>query len=108
MDQITRDSSESWPLGLTDKAVVASKRRTSQLSFAVLLLFYRSHGRFPRRASEIELETIVAVAGQIGALVEPIDVVDLGDRTLKRHRAEIRALLGFREATVADGEVLTD
>jgi Domain of unknown function (DUF4158) len=74
----------------------------------VLLLFYRSHGHFPRRASEIELETIVAVAGQIGAPVEPIDVVDLGDRTLKRHRAEIRALLGFREATVADGEALTE
>ena len=105
MDQIARDPSESWMLGLTDKAVVATKRRTSQLSFAVLLLFYRSHGRFPRRASEIELETIVAVAGQIGA---PIDVVDLGDRTLKRHRAEIRALLGFREATVADGEALTE
>ena len=108
MDQIARDPSESWALGPTDKAVVAAKRRTSQLSFAVLLLFYRSHGRFPRRASEIELETIVAVAGQIGAPVEPIDVVDLGDRTLKRHRAEIRALLGFREATVADGEALTE
>jgi hypothetical protein len=43
MDQIARDPSESWTLGLTDKAVVATKRRTSQLSFAVLLLFYRSH-----------------------------------------------------------------
>ena len=108
MDQIARDPSESWTLGPADMAVVATKRRTSQLSFAVLLLFYRSHGRFPRRASEIELETIVAVAGQIGAPVEPIDVVDLGDRTLKRHRAEIRAVLGFREATVADGEALTE
>jgi hypothetical protein len=108
MDQIARDPSESWTLGPADMTVVATKRRTSQLSFAVLLLFYRSHGRFPRRASEIELETIVAVAGQIGAPVEPIDVVDLGDRTLKRHRAEIRAVLGFREATVADGEALTE
>ena len=55
MDQIARDPSESWTLGPADKAVVATKRRTSQLSFAVLLLFYRSHGRFPRRGSEIEL-----------------------------------------------------
>ena len=77
MDQIASDPSESWTLGLADKAVVATRRRTSQLSFAVLLLFYRSHGRFPRRASEIEHETIAVVAGQIGAPVEPIDVVDL-------------------------------
>ena len=35
-------------------------------------------------------------------------MVDLGDHNLKRHRAEIRALLGFREATVADGEALTE
>ena len=108
MDQIVRDPSESWTLGLADKAVVATKRRANQLSFAVLLLFYRSRGRFPRHASEIELETIVAVAGQIGAAVEPIDVVDLDERTLKRHRAEIRALFGFREATVADGDALTE
>jgi hypothetical protein len=108
MDQIVRDPSESWMLSPADKAVVGTRQRTSRLPFAVLLKFYRCHGRFTRRASEIEAETIVVVATQIGASVEPFDVVDLGDRTLKRHRAEIRALLGFREATVADGEVLTD
>ena len=32
----------------------------------------------------------------------------LTERTAERHRAEIRALLGFREVTVADGEVLSD
>ena len=31
---------------------------------------------------------------------------DADDRTLKRQRAEIRSLLGFREATVADAEDL--
>ena len=53
MDQIARDPSESWTLRSADKAVVATKRRAGQLSFALLLLFYRCHGRFPRRASEI-------------------------------------------------------
>ena len=33
---------------------------------------------------------------------------DMASRTWKRHRAEIRTLLGFREATVADGEALSD
>jgi hypothetical protein len=32
----------------------------------------------------------------------------LSDRTVERHRAEIRTLLGFREATIADGEALTE
>jgi TnpA family transposase len=105
MDQIVPEQSEGWTLGLADQAVVAAKRQANQLSFAVLLLFYRVHGRFPRGASEIETEAIAAVARQIDV---PFDVLDRSDRTLKRHRAEIRALLGFREATVADGEALTD
>jgi hypothetical protein len=108
MDQIVLERSEGWALGLADQAVVVAKRRASRLSFAVLLLFYRAYGRFPRRASEIETEAIVAVARQIEAPIVPFDVIDMGDRTLKRHRAEIRTMLGFREATVTDGEALTD
>jgi hypothetical protein len=38
----------------------------------------------------------------------PHDGLDLAARTWKRHRAEIRALFGYREATVADAEVLED
>jgi Domain of unknown function (DUF4158) len=108
MDQIVLERSEGWALGLADQAVVVAKRRASRLSFAVLLLFYRAYGRFPRRASEIETEAIVAVARQIDVPIVPFDVIDMGDRTLKRHRAEIRTMLGFREATVTDGEALTD
>jgi TnpA family transposase len=108
MDQLVPERSEGWTLGLADQAAVAAKRQASRLSFAVLLLFYRAHGRFPRGAAEIETEAIAAVARQIDVPIVPFDVIDMSDRTLKRHRAEIRALLGFREATVADGEALTD
>ena len=108
MDQIVLERSEGWSLGLADRAAVAAKRQASRLSFAVLLLFYRAHGRFPRRASEIEAEAIATVARQIDAPAEPFDAMDMSDRTLKRQRAEIRSLLGFREATVADGETLTE
>ena len=108
MDQIVLERSEGWSLGLADRAAVAAKRQASRLSFAVLLLFYRAHGRFPRRAAEIEAEAITTVARQIDAPAEPFDAMDMSDRTLKRQRAEIRSLLGFREATVADGETLTE
>jgi hypothetical protein len=56
----------------------------------------------------MRFEAIATVARQIDARVEPFEAIDMGDRTLKRQRAEIRALLGFREATVADGEALTE
>src|SRR5262249_37128950 len=72
------------------------------------LLFYRAHGRFPNALTEIEPEAIDHVARQIGVETDPHDGFDLAPRTWKRHRAEIRALFGYREATVADAEALED
>jgi Domain of unknown function (DUF4158) len=95
MDQIVLDriqSPEGWALSPADHPVIAAKHRASRLSFAVLLLFYRAHGRFPRHGSEIEAEAMTAVARQIDTPIEPLDLLDMGDRTLKRHRAEIRGL----------------
>ena len=48
------------------------------------------------------------VARQIASGAAPHDGLDLAARTLERHRAEIRALFGYREATVADAEALED
>jgi Domain of unknown function (DUF4158) len=64
----------------------------------VLLLFSRAYGRFPRHSFEIGAEAVAAIAQQVDAPIEPFEVLAMSDRTLKRHRAEIRELLGFREA----------
>jgi TnpA family transposase len=55
---------------------------------------------------DIDAAAIEMVAHQLG--LEPAfdDSFDTSDRSWKRHRGEIRALLGFREATVADAETL--
>jgi hypothetical protein len=53
---------DGWVLNPTDRAVIAAKHRAGRLPFAVLLLFYRAHGRFPRHALEIETETIATIA----------------------------------------------
>ena len=111
MDQIVRDPArmpDGWVLNPADRAIIAAKHHASRLSFAVLLLFFRGRGRFPRHSLEIGVEAIAAIAKQVNAPIEPFDVLDISNRTLKRHRAEIRELLGFREATVADGEALAD
>ena len=98
---------DPWLLSVADRALVRAKAVEGRAAFAILLLFFRLHGRFPRDPSEIDAASVAAIAKQLRLPAEPSDVFDVGERTLIRNRVEIRRLLGFREATVADGEVLT-
>ncbi len=74
-----------------------------------MLLFFRARGRFPRGAAEIGRAVILKLARNLGvpepSLTAPL-LPDTADRTAERQRAGIRALLGFREAGVADAEAL--
>ncbi len=96
------NGSGPWVLTPADIALVMAKNSANRLGFALLLLFYRNHGRFPPSLAGIDAETVARVARQLG--VEPglQDLHDPTDRTWKRHRAEIRTLSGFRETTVDD------
>jgi hypothetical protein len=89
---------------------LARKKRSNanRLGFAVLLLFFHGHGRFPRAPSEIDPKIVADVAQQLGIDATANAALVLTDRTTERHRAEVRALLGFREAIVADAEALAD
>ncbi len=97
---------DGWALTLSDGPLIAVKSRANRLPFAVLLLFFRAHGRFPRAQNEIKPDTLADVARQLGIESAPAKFPDVSGRTIERHRAEIRTLLGFREMTVADGEVM--
>ena len=99
---------ERWVLTPSDLALVMSKRQASRLSFAVLLAFFRDRGRFPRTVSEVDRRLVEEIAEHL-AIAVPIDfALSLSGRTAERRRAEIRSLVGFREATVADAELLRD
>jgi TnpA family transposase len=102
------DIPEGWALTPADLTLVMTKGRANRLGFAVLLLFYRTHGRFPGVPTKIEPQVVDQVARQIGMEATLHDGLDLAARTWKRHRAEIRALFGYREATVADAKALED
>ena len=78
------------------------------MDFALLLLFYRAHGRFPNEPEEIEPGAVGRVGQQLGMADVSHDRLNTAARTWKRHRAEIRALFGYREATVADAEMLSE
>ena len=44
----------AWDLSPADRLLVEAKRWGSRLRFAVMLLFYRARGRFPRAAAEVD------------------------------------------------------
>ena len=95
-----------WTLTAEDQALVMAKNIANRLGFALLFLFHRAHGRFPKAPTEIGAKAVAWVAQQLGVKPSDDDAYDATSRTWKRHRAEIRLLLGFREATVADAELL--
>jgi Domain of unknown function (DUF4158) len=97
---------DRWTLTPADHALVAVKGRANRLSFAVLLLFFRDHGRFPSDGSEIDRRMVGEVAQQLHVQPPADYTLNPSGRTVERHRAEIRALFGYREATVADAEML--
>jgi hypothetical protein len=99
---------EPWILTPADHARIADKGRANRLSFAVLLLFLRERGRFPLGSSEVDQRMVGEVAQQIHVPAPENDALNLSGRTAERHRAEIRALFGYREATVADAKKLED
>ena len=57
MDQIVRTDAripDGWVLTPADRAAIVAKSRANRLTFAVLLLFFRTRGRFPRNVEEVE------------------------------------------------------
>jgi hypothetical protein len=97
-----------WLLEPAERELVMAKNRANRLGFAVLLTFFRERGRFPRGEGEIEAQGIAALSKQLD-VPAPIDgEAFLTGRTAERLRAEIRERFGFREASVADADMLTD
>jgi TnpA family transposase len=99
----------AWDLTPADRLLIEAKRWGSRLRFAVMLLFFRARGRFPRRAAEVDATAVVKLARTLGVPAPDGGaslLPDASDRTLERQRAEIRALLGYRETSVADAEDL--
>jgi TnpA family transposase len=100
------DLVEHWTLVGDERDLVAAKHSDTQLGFALLLKFYGRFGRFPRGRSELHDDAVEFVARQLGVSAGAVGFYEWSGRTIKRHRAEIRAYLGFRECTVADAEDL--
>src|SRR4051794_18101561 len=97
---------EHWTLLPGEKRLLANKSGPTRLGFAVLLKFFQHEGRFPRQGHDVPDVAVEYVARQTDVSPGEWARYDWDGRTIKYHRAQIRAFLGFREATVEDGEAL--
>ena len=98
---------DRWLLAPAERELVMTKNRANRLGFAILLTFFREHGRFPREEGEVETRGITALSQQLDVPAPMDGEAFLTGRTAERVRAEIRVRFGFREATVADADLLT-
>ena len=97
---------EHWTLLDGDHELVAGKRGTSRLAFALMLKFYARHGRFPDSDGDLPGEVVEFVARQVQVPPEQMPGYELAGRTVEYYRAQIRGHFGFRECTVEDAQAL--
>ena len=97
---------EHWTLHPDELGLLANKTGATRLGFALLLKAFIYEGRFPRSPAELPEAVVGLVARQVEVPAELYPRYEWAGRTLRYHRAQIRAFLGFREATVQDGHAL--
>ncbi len=102
----TDSADDLWTLRATDRALLSNKTGATRLGFAVLLKLFQAEGRFPRRAEDVPAAAVEAIASQVGVAAAGWQGYDWRGRTIEYHRAQVRAALGFREATLDDAEAL--
>ena len=97
---------EHWTILPGEQKLVGNKYGPGRLGFAVLLKFFQYEGRFPRQPHDVPLGVVEYVAQQVDVEPEAWGQYDWNGRSIEYHRAQIRQQLGFREASVADGQAL--
>lgn len=97
---------DCWTLGEDDWRLLRNKTSATRLGFALLLKYFELDARFPRHASEIPKAAVDYVAQQVKVDPEAFSRYDWSGRSIKGHRAQIRAELGFHESTVGDEDKL--
>jgi hypothetical protein len=98
---------DQWTLTPADLEWVGTKTTENRLGFALLLKFFQHEGHFPQNKGDLPGAVIAFIARQVGVPADTFLRYAWGGRTIKYHRALIRAHLNFREATVADTAVLS-
>jgi Domain of unknown function (DUF4158) len=97
---------EHWTLSPADLQLLEKKTGHTRLGFALLLKAFQYEGRFPRYKNDLPSAVVAHVAAQVGVAPEEYLQYDWRGRSIEYHRAQIRAHLGYRAATLQDSEEL--
>ena len=98
---------EHWTLAPSELVLLMSKSGPGRIGFAALLKFFQAEARFPANKADVPTAAVKYLAFQTKTAASAWDEYGWNGRTIKYHRAEIRALWDFREAKVEDGEALS-
>src|SRR5512135_320392 len=93
------DLANHWSLLFEELGLLTGRTNIAKLGFSVLLKFFHIEYRFPERQQEVPAPAIEYVAKQIGEPSSLWHRYDLAGRSARRHRAQIRELLGFAETS---------
>jgi Domain of unknown function (DUF4158) len=103
----TEDLIDQWTLHAEERVLLGNKTGATRLGFAVLLKYFQRNGRFPLHKNELPGIVITYLATQVDVDASAYLQYDWQGRTIEYHRAQIRTALGFSEASVADGETMS-
>jgi hypothetical protein len=96
----------SWALIAPDWELVGSKPGATRLGFTALVKFFEIAGRFPEYGAEVPEQAVTYLAEQVKIDPGLFAKYQWSGRTSERHRAQVRAAMGFRECTEADQQEL--
>ena len=95
---------EHFTLVEGDLEALANKTGPTRLGYTLLLKCFQYEGWFPSARHEISKDVVNYVANQLKLDPALYAQYDWDGRTIKAHRAQIRDLLKYREATTIDTE----
>ncbi len=99
---------EFWSPADLERTLLDQRTEHGRLGFAILLKFFQLEGRFPVYHKEVPRDAVEFLAETLDLPVSAWDTFSFKARSAERTRARIRDFLGFRSATVADGEKIQD
>ena len=100
---------EHFTLPPSERALLDDMRADYiRLGFAVLLKSFQLDGRFPLAPHEVPTSVVAFIAAQLNIDPQRYAQYEWRGRASEEHRAQIRALLQVRQATVDDATALSE
>ena len=97
-----------WTLHSSELEMINQARTDkNRLGLALLLKWFQYESRFPTRPQDVPPHVLRFLARQLAISPDILKQYTWQGRTIARHRVLVRTYLGFREATVEDGDNLT-